>query len=99
MAEEAGDLLLKAAQDVWRDREKNPPIFAFKVGQSVRIRVKLDDYWPDEDKWKGQIGTVVKRYEAGTFTRKGNWYHIKLGNEIEPFKESELDLRYRSTGE
>lgn len=95
MAVEAGDLLYQAAKKTWEDREKNPPVFAFEVGQKVRIRVKLDDYWPDEDKWKGQIGTVVKRYESGTIRRGENWYHIKLGNEVEPFKEFELDLRYK----
>lgn len=84
--------------DVWKvvqeERIKDPPEFALELGQRVRIRVKLDSYWPEEDSWKGKVGTIIKRYESGISFRGDNVYHVQIGRYYEPFKEFELDHRY-----
>jgi hypothetical protein len=83
------------AKKTLEDRAKNPPSFAFEIGQVVRIRNTLDNWWDEIDHWRGQEGTVIKRYEAGTLFRGDNTYHIEREGRVEPFKEYELDMRYR----
>lgn len=64
--------------------------FIFKVGQVVRIRSTLTTDTHAIEEMLGARGVAIKRYH----TAFDNWYHIKVGNRVEPFLEHELDFRF-----
>jgi len=74
-------------------KENGKTIYAFNVGQKVRIKSTLTYDITDVEDMLGQIGVVKSRRCAIFVSEK--WYNIRVGNRIEPFKEYELDYRYR----
>lgn len=71
---------------------RNPPEWVFEMGQTVRIRSTLmSDTHAIED-MLGERGTVVKRYVTSMYNEP--WYHVRVDNRVEPFREHELDYRF-----
>lgn len=67
-------------------------MFRFKVGQKVRILKTLTSDTYNIEDMLGKEGTIIKSYKSGL--ARINWYNVKIGDRIEPFKEYELDYRY-----
>jgi hypothetical protein len=67
--------------------------FSFEIGDKVRIKSTLQhDTWAIQD-MLGKEGIVICRKHVG-FLREC-CYDVKIGNRTEPFRDNELDSRYR----
>lgn len=66
--------------------------YLFDIGQKVRIKSTLQTDTHNVMDLLGEEGTVTKRYT--TMLSSSRWYHVKVGNRVEPFEEHELDFRY-----
>jgi len=67
-------------------------MYAFEIGQTVRVCSTITcDTHAIED-MLGCKGMVTRRYS--TMIHRERWYHIRMGNRVEPFREDELDFRF-----
>jgi hypothetical protein len=83
----------KTFEEILLEEYKKPgPPFLFHVGQKVRIKSTLTSDTHEIEEMLGHVGLVEKRYQTGL--HKENWYHVRLGTRVEPFREHELDKRY-----
>lgn len=73
-------------------KENGNSVYAFNIGQKVRIKSTLTCDTTGIEDILGQIGIVESR--RFSIFSGATCYKIRVGNRVEPFKEYELDYRY-----
>jgi hypothetical protein len=79
-----------------RYKEPDPHPYLFKIGQTIRVRVKVIEDGQTPLYWAGAKAKVISRLCTGL--HKEHWYKVYLEshNVTCDFSEEELDLRYAS---